>query len=347
MRLVLFLLLIQASTLTFFGQSKSSIKNFNSFLEESYRIGDFSGIALISQKGKVKYDKAFGYAEFQDEELLTSDTEFNLNSGSDIAKLLSIALLLEEKKIDPDNQVANYLPELNKFPELKVYHLLTHTSGLTDIKFNNDVTEYVDYRSLVKEIAEKSDSVVQGKISYSYTNSILIGAIIESISNEKFPDYFYKSVGQKIDLPRSEFTVLDQILKYDKNDSKYAHAYVKTKGEEIIELLPEKESYHYPEGALFSSGNDILKMIDFLFNSEYISKGTYERLFNNDQTPFIFDKVIGQTTTCFGFEGNSEGYNSIVYYIPDSEISLIILCNYGFSSINSQLPEILNLLELN
>ncbi|WP_175402759.1 serine hydrolase domain-containing protein [Mangrovivirga cuniculi] len=333
-------------TYSLYAQKNIDFNRFDEILEEKYRTGDFSGISLISVNGKVKYEKAFGYADFKDEELLFTDSEFNLCNGSDIAKLLSISWLIEQNKVSLEDSVSQYLPEFEKYPYITLKNILTHTSGLEDINPDNELTKYNDNRSLIEEIIQKQDNVNTGNYKYSHVNSIIIAAVIEKISGLKFEDFFYETISPIIGLPRTEFITLKTAFKHSKADSRYALGYKKTQSEEIIEMDPENETLNYPEGNLWSGGNDILKMYDFLFQSEYISDGTLEKVLGSNTSPVLFKKIGSIENPGYGFEGECDGYNVLFYYFPGTKTQFILLSNYGFSDLFNDEYEILKVINL-
>lgn len=339
-----FILLICGFNLS--AQRTIDINRLDEILEEKYRTGEFSGISLISINKKVKYDKAFGYADFNDEELLFTDSEFNLGRASDIAKILSISWLLEKDKISLEDSVYHYLPGFKMYPEITIKHLLTHTSGLKDIKTDKEIIKYSDNLSLVEEILEKQSNVDPGNYLYSDVNSILTGAIIEKITGLKFDDFFYKTVSHVIGLPRTEFSTLKQATGYSKADSRYALGYIKNSSEEIITLDSENDMNLYPEGNLWTGGNDLLKMFEFLFHSKYISDNTLNKVLGSGNAPILFNKIGTKDNPGYGFYSETNGYNSLLYYFPRSKTQIIILSNYGFSSIFSDPYQILKEINL-
>ncbi|MCX2742528.1 serine hydrolase [Mangrovivirga sp. M17] len=328
------------------AQKNIDFNRFDEILEEKYRTGDFSGISLITVNGKVKYEKAFGYADFKDEELLFIDSEFNLCNGSDIAKLLSISWLIEQKKISLEETVSHYLPEFKKYPNLTIVDLLTHTSGLKDINTDKVLINYPDNQSLVEEIVKKQENVNPGVYHYSHVNSILVAAIIEKISGLYFEDFFYESISPFIGLPRTEFTTLKSAINHPKDDSRYALGYKKNKSEEIVETDHENENLNYPEGNLWSGGNDILKMFEFLFQSEFISETTLDKILRSNKNPLLFKKIGSTENQGYGFEGKCNGYNTLFYYFPKSKTQIVILSNYGFSDIFDGQYEVLKAINL-
>ena len=91
----------------------------------------FNGIVLVKKGSKTVFCKGFGYANIEAKIPITKDTPFFLGSVSKPITALGILLLVERKKLDLQDQLIQYLPELN-YPEITIHHLLTHTSGLQE-----------------------------------------------------------------------------------------------------------------------------------------------------------------------------------------------------------------------
>ena len=88
---------------------------------------------LALKKGKVIYEKAFGYLTYEKKEPVTFNTVYDLASVTkSCATTLAIMKLFEEGKIDLKKKLSNYLPETigtNK-EYIAIENLLLHQAGL-------------------------------------------------------------------------------------------------------------------------------------------------------------------------------------------------------------------------
>ena len=124
-----YLVIIVLLSSLLFAQSKA--EKFDEILNRSHNNREFNGNVLIVEDGKVIYKKAIGYAEFQNRTPLTINSQFRLASVSKQFTAMAIAILCEQKKINYDDDIRKYLPQL-PYKDIRIRHLLHHTSGLPD-----------------------------------------------------------------------------------------------------------------------------------------------------------------------------------------------------------------------
>jgi CubicO group peptidase (beta-lactamase class C family) len=91
---------------------------------------DFSGVVLIADNGKIVYEKAFGYREFENQIPLQKTDIFELASVSKQFTAMIIMMLKEKGLLNYDDSVNKYL-EI-PYKGITIRNLLTHTSGLPD-----------------------------------------------------------------------------------------------------------------------------------------------------------------------------------------------------------------------
>jgi CubicO group peptidase (beta-lactamase class C family) len=122
----------------------------------------FSGVVLIAQKGKIKYEKANGFIEYVNQTPLQSSTIFELASVSKQFTAMTIMMLHEKGLLQYDELVEKYIDI--PYKNITIRQLLTHTSGLPDyqaimdehwdkskVANNNDIITYL------KDEIRKSD----------------------------------------------------------------------------------------------------------------------------------------------------------------------------------------------
>lgn len=95
-------------------------------------------VILVAKDGKIVYDKAFGYQNYND------TTHTNINDIYDLASITKIAAttpaimkLVQEKKLDINKTLVTYLPEAKKTDKKKliIKEILAHQAGLTPVIF--------------------------------------------------------------------------------------------------------------------------------------------------------------------------------------------------------------------
>ena len=109
-----------------FGQDH--ISKIDSLLTTMYKNENLNGNILIAEKGKVIYKKSFGFTNDSTKE----NSIFELASLSKQFTAMAIVILKEKKKLNYDDKMSKYIPELSHYDNITIRHLLNHTSGLPD-----------------------------------------------------------------------------------------------------------------------------------------------------------------------------------------------------------------------
>ncbi|MBW1944919.1 MAG: serine hydrolase, partial [Deltaproteobacteria bacterium] len=102
-------------------------------------------VLLISREDSILFIKAYGYANVFTKRPMAEDTIFDLASlTKPLATTLAIMNLVEGSKLDLEQSLGSVLPKFKKTEkeQIKIKHLLSHTSGLPD------------YRPYYKELAK-------------------------------------------------------------------------------------------------------------------------------------------------------------------------------------------------
>ena len=97
------------------------------------------GIAMVMRNDTIIYSHAFGVADLQTMEPITDSTLFNLSSASKIFTTAALLKLAEEGRLSLDDSLSKYFPEFNHeiFDKITIRHILTHSSGLPDLRPRN------------------------------------------------------------------------------------------------------------------------------------------------------------------------------------------------------------------
>ena len=94
----------------------------------------FSGSVLVANQGNVLLNKEYGYLDLDSTRAINKASVFEIASLSKSFTALLIMMLEEEEKLDFDDKIIQYFPNLS-YVNCSIRHLLTHTSGLSERQF--------------------------------------------------------------------------------------------------------------------------------------------------------------------------------------------------------------------
>ncbi|MBO9491982.1 serine hydrolase [Endozoicomonas sp. G2_1] len=90
-----------------------------------------SGGFLFARKGEILFRKVVGKVHVHRDDLISSQSPFNVGSVSKQFTAMAIMLLNHQGKLTFDQKVAFHLPDF-PYADIRIRHLLNHTSGTID-----------------------------------------------------------------------------------------------------------------------------------------------------------------------------------------------------------------------
>jgi CubicO group peptidase (beta-lactamase class C family) len=181
-------------------------------IEQAIADGNIPGAVLVvGHDGGVIYRKAYGNRALEPKrEPMTLDTVFDLASLTKVvATTTAVMQLVEQGKVRLNDPVAKYLPEFaqNGKEDITVRQLLTHYSGLApDI----DLTPAFDGKesALRLAFAETPAQAPGSGFTYSDTNFIVLGALVEKLSGETLDVYTQRHIFAPLKMTHTRFLPL-------------------------------------------------------------------------------------------------------------------------------------------
>ena len=183
------------------GINTDILKKVDSTALKGIEIKAFPGCRILAAKnGHIFYDKSFGYLTYDKKMPVNKNTIYDLASLTKIlATTLSLMKLEEEKKININKKLVDYLPMLqgtNK-EDLGFKEVLTHQAGLTPwiAYYDSTMRDYgADTNIFHKTISEDYPTrVAENMYIKKHYDYEIYREILESPINEK--EYKYSDLG--------------------------------------------------------------------------------------------------------------------------------------------------------
>ena len=90
------------------------------------------GVLVVAREGVVQASVAFGSANLEHGIANSLDTVFYIASTSKQFVAAAVAVLELDGQLDPEEPVARWVPEVAQLGDLRIHHLVHHTSGVRD-----------------------------------------------------------------------------------------------------------------------------------------------------------------------------------------------------------------------
>ncbi|MFN8580845.1 MAG: serine hydrolase domain-containing protein [Gemmatimonadaceae bacterium] len=292
---------------------------------------------LLAKDGKVLYSGAFGSANKDFAAPNTIDTRFNL--VDERCSRPSSSRSWWNRKLSYDDPLSKFLPDYPSAAaaqQVKIKHLLTHTSGLGSY-FNDEFfkSSRERFRSVddMMQLA-KGDSLAfppGTRWSYSNTGMLVLGKVIEVVTKQDYFEYVREHVYKPAGMTRSDAYELDGV-----NDN-LAVGYEKEYADDGTKRYRNNIFMHVirggPAGGGYSTAPDLLRFADALSSGTLVSPATYELM--TTPKPDVSSPQYGYgfqlqpQTGIAGHSGGFPGISSNLDIFKGTGYVAVVLSNYG------------------
>lgn len=294
------------------------------------------GVAVaISQGGEIVFARGAGMANLEQNIPITAQSVFQVASVSKQFTAFATLMLVSEGKIDLDEDIRTYLPELAEPPEMiTVRHLLNHTGGLREISTLTVMAGWLDddirTHDQIMDLITRQRGVnfeAGAQVEYSNTGYILLAEVVSRVSEMPFEQFTQERIFAPLGMENTQFPA-------SRND-----------------LIPARARSYYPsEGAfknvitgseingstgLYTTAADLLKWTENFETGQVGDQTVFDLMaertksLNGDDSTFAKgqEQRIYNGLETWSHGGRDAGYRSFVLRIPDDDFALSILSN--------------------
>ena len=330
------LILLSLLFFTLTANSQSQYLKLDSIVNSKIGKEDPALFVGVVKDGAIIYQSIKGLISLQHDVLADENSRSNIASTAKQFTALMILDLSLKGKLSLEDDIRKYIPNL--YPaveeEIKIRHLINHTSGIRDycdlMSIQQDPwwrRESLDNKKVIELIAKQEDLAFDPGSAYTYSNSgyTLLTEIIEIVSKEDFHNYsnqFFQDLGMNNTsfLKNYMHVIPNQALPYS------------DWGDGVWQQYPMMTNL-YGDGFLFTSLKDQLLFEQLIQNAE---KDKNELLLQS-QMPIENSEI---TKYGFGLElsnrlnykavhhaGGTGSYNSQMVRYPEERLSIFVMSN--------------------
>lgn len=323
-------------------------KIINNYLKSNQIPGAVIGVYY---KDSLVHLNAYGLSDVQNNSEVNNSTSFELGSLTKQFTACAILKLYQEQKLNIEDYLYTHFPECPEhWKEIKIKHLLWHTSGLPgmfphDDYIQNSFTGYAKMNSSALDLMMKNNTVskelaIQSiisdsldfkpgtKFNYSDVGYLILGIVIDNITGS-YRDYMKNAIFAKSNLKNT------YLLNQEKVVQNQARGYSLKNGE-LINIMRTWD-YEIPSFfGVFSNVEDLLKWKKVLESNLLLNEANRQLLFKpgylDNGTPIEYG---------FGWEINNINNLKMISHngvtgtkmimIPSEEFCLILLTNLGYN----------------
>ncbi len=317
-----------------FSQQTKKIARIDSVLTYLNQRQLFNGTVLIGEKGKVLYKKAFGIANPQTLEPLTTNSAFNLASVSKQFYTMMIMMLMEQGKLSYDDRVQKYLPSF-PYGTITIRHLMNQTSGLPeyfDIAAGDmNLLDTLNNQTMLELLSAKKPALIfqpGERWEYCNTNYTTLASILEKISGTTADKFFQQHIASPLKLKNTYVYQLQ--LKTYPSSRVFGLQFENQKP--ILNDLIRVDGI-VGDGNVYSSVEDLYKWDQALYTDKLVKKSTFQeaitpgKLNNGEATKYGFGWFINEQEKIVSHTGGWVGFATIIIRYIDKNQTVILLDN--------------------
>lgn len=320
----------------------TAIVQMDSLFKSYFKQDEPGGAVLLVKDGKILYQNSFGLADIHTKEPITTKTLFNVGSITKTFVAYGILKLAAEKRLSLQDELWKYFSDFKNTDiarKIKLYHLLTHTSGIPDtrpVKAQHDFYLTARDEENFEPLKQTDTLEFEPGTKYHYSNPAFNGLalIIEKVTGKKWQDYIAETIFRPSGMRSS--TITDG----PHPEKGVSHAYILNDKKEFEELDYGEE----PTFAAAGNGGVWSSVEELWIYEQAIQKNLFldSDWINKSRTIYPFPEWRDNTVSRLGLSwfitkeaeqdmightGSQGGFISDYCWLSGEKIFYVLLCN--------------------
>ncbi len=321
-------------------------QNLQAIIDKNIGADKLLGVSVsIRVDGEEKWLLQGGNSE--ENMAVTPDMKFGIASITKTFVAATVLKLEEEGLLNINDPIGDYitLNSPNIDDSITIKQLLGHFAGLYGYFRNPDIwprvesnlNEHISPMDLIQYVGE---SRFEPGSSYEYSNSnyLVLGLIIETVTNKTVGEVFREKVWTPLGMNDIYFPANEEL------PGPIATPWRDTDGNGTLENIaadfgPGYHSAFYTAADVFSTASTLSQWAAYLFNSDFLSEESKNKMLIfhriNDE---IFTgyglgvrRVLFDSKVYWGHTGGMRGYGSYMFHDPVTKVSISMLNNQSRS----------------
>jgi CubicO group peptidase (beta-lactamase class C family) len=326
------------------------LDGFDTFAAQALRDWKCDGFAIaVVQDGKVILSKGYGLRDVKKNLPVTQKTLFAIGSATKSFTVTALGVLVDQGKLDWDKPVRDYLPDFRMWDQfaterMTTRDLVTHRSGLPrhDLMWYNSPFSREQLFERLRYLEPNKDF----RTAFQYQNLMFMtaGYLAGHIAGTSWEQLVHSVIFEPLGMTGSNFSVLDSQKSAD-----FSLPY-KVANDIVVDVPFRNIDSIGPAGSINSNLEDMTKYVMMhLAKGKGVVSATNETQMMTPQMAIqapSTDKELGDLSYGMGFfvtsyrghkfvhhGGNIDGFSSLVAFLPQDNIGLVILTNQDSSAL--------------
>ncbi len=277
---------------------------------------NFSGTALVVKDNKVIINKGYGYADIEKKLQNNSGTVYYIGSITKVFISTAIMQLQEKGKLNINDSLSQYIPDFPNGNQIKLYHLLTHSSGIPE---HSESFEKISHDQLIKKIAIGKLKFKPGtNWNYSDSNYAILAYIAEKQAGEPLEQYIKTHVFIPAGLKHTGFGE-------DFSKQTFPSKGYKIKENQLVSPALPNMSQLFGSGDIYTTAYDMYLFDKALYTGKLLNQESLKQFF----TPFKHNYALGLYSDpgSYSDHGVLPGWNTLNSFSKNGSKYVVLFSN--------------------
>lgn len=339
---VLLLITIQQAA---WGQSKKGFhkQKLNAYIDTLYQNHRVMGSLKIDSAGQTAFQRTWGFRNLENDSLSSNmETEYRIGSITKMFTATMIFQLIEEGKLSLSTKLSTFYPDIPKADSITIGNMLHHQSGIFNFTDAPDYQKYMTEKHSKEQMlqifrGQKSQFSPGSQTSYSNTNYVLLGYIIEDLTGDSYANQLQQRIVKPLNL---HHTYYGDGIDPQKNEA----ASFRWQADKWQKMPETDMSIPGGAGAIVSTPNDLTRFIRALFKGKLVLQKSLDKMTMIESGLGMgMMKAPFDNKFAYGHTGGIDGFQSNLFYFPKEDVTIAFTGNAMNYNMNSMLIGILSI----
>ena len=293
----------------------------------------------IVNSGQLIFTNGYGMADIENNVPATADTVYRIASVSKSLTATAAMRLVEDHRLDLNEPVQKYCPAFpTKQWPITVRNVLTHQSGIRHYKSDDESVNTRHYTSINEALTQdfaKDPLLFEPGTKFGYTSYgyVVLGCIMEGASGTTYQAFMRQSIFGPSGMTS---TLLDDIFAIIPHR---ARGYSIDKNGNLQNAILVDISNKPPGSGINSTARDLGLFMVALYGGKLVTPTTWRQMItpantrDGKETIYGYGWFLGGPLSTYrglrevGHGGDVQGFESILYAIPEKKFAVAILSN--------------------
>jgi D-alanyl-D-alanine carboxypeptidase len=332
------------NTLSFEDNSFQHIKNdtYQSVIDSYIKKG-IIGTSIYVKDNNGIWIGAGGKADILSNIDVDKGNQFMIASITKVFTATVLFSLVDNGILSIDDNISEWIPSsiannIENANEATIADLLSHKSGIADYyttkfemaRYNTEHNYWVQEDILKYVYGKEASFPVGQKYSYSNTNFLLLGMIIENATNMTLKDAYDEHLFLPLELENAYYDT-----GRDAASTSLISGYYNLYGNGfILSDFLYKDELSTGDGGIIINPQDLGRFFDELMQGNLLSQASLMKMQDwfdiegNGKNGFGLEYFQNEHGISYGHTGGADGFTSVAHYYPNEDITVIILLNF-------------------